>query len=293
MLLRNSLIVLFIFLIFSLSKAELNKFYIFLDDNGKEVIIEYFLNFENSSYNEIAIPLYTKIYNLNFSTTGKFVNCSEINNYISCKFSLTEEKKSIAIKFVTNKLYKDLNKNLRELSYSLNIPLFTKEFSLTLVLPEKAIISREEGSIFPTNYVLTVDPSGRRIVINWKLYNVDKMDLTFKSVYEGEFKSEITFPIFYFLPFLFSIPLIVFLIIFWKRKTDKRKILISVLNKEERKVIEILEREKMVNQRKIAEILDMSKSKVSRLIKSLEKRGLIIVEKRGRNNFIRISKKLK
>jgi len=69
------------------------------------------------------------------------------------------------------------------------------------------------------------------------------------------------------------------------------KELLPVLAEPERKVIEILLRErKDVDQRLVVKELDYSKSKISRLLKNLESRGIIEKTVKGRTNVLRLKK---
>jgi uncharacterized membrane protein len=47
-----------------------------------------------------------------------------------------------------------------------------------------------------------------------------------------------------------------------------------------------------VNQRKVVQETNLSKAKVSRVVKSLEERGLIEVERLGRTNKLKARKKI-
>jgi len=64
-----------------------------------------------------------------------------------------------------------------------------------------------------------------------------------------------------------------------------------LLDKDEKKVLEIILREKEIIQRKIVSSTNLSKTKVSRIISRLKERGIIEVEKRGRTNLIKLKKK--
>jgi len=72
----------------------------------------------------------------------------------------------------------------------------------------------------------------------------------------------------------------------------KSELILSVLNEAERIVIDIVRKQgkDKVDQRKIVAQSGFSKAKVSRIIQSLESRGVVSVEKMGRKNRITLRK---
>ncbi len=81
-------------------------------------------------------------------------------------------------------------------------------------------------------------------------------------------------------------------IMFVFRKQRIRDIL-PVLTEGERKVMEILLRDKEADQRAIVKETDFSKAKVSRVINDLIERGLVEKTARGRKNIIKLKKEVK
>ncbi|MBI2971265.1 MAG: hypothetical protein HYY37_02485 [Candidatus Aenigmarchaeota archaeon] len=83
---------------------------------------------------------------------------------------------------------------------------------------------------------------------------------------------------------------IVVLFIVYSRKRRYDEVL-PVLTEGERKVVEILLREKKdTDQRRLVTELDYSKAKVSRIVQNLVQRGLIESVRKGRTNLIRLKK---
>ena len=77
-------------------------------------------------------------------------------------------------------------------------------------------------------------------------------------------------------------------------KRHKVKNILPVLTEGERKIMEILLREKgTIDQRTIVKETDFSKAKVTRVINDLEKRGLVDKISRGRKNLIKLKKEVK
>lgn len=174
-----------------------------------------------------------------------------------------------------------------------SITQITSKFSMTVKLPLGAAIvekSKLEGSglqRFEPGWG-TEGTDGRRIFVQWVI-NEPKLGETydFSVVYE-KLIPEQEFP---FAPIV-GLLLIVIAIgaILYLRRPDMREVL-PVLTEGERKVVEILLREKKeVDQRLIVKELDYSKSKVSRIVKTLMERGLVEKTPKGRTNLLRLRK---
>jgi len=77
-------------------------------------------------------------------------------------------------------------------------------------------------------------------------------------------------------------------------KSDFTKIILNFLTYNEKKVInKIIENKGSILQSEISRMESMGKVKTHRIIKELERKGIVIVEKYGNTNRINISEKLK
>ncbi|MEM5874927.1 MAG: winged helix-turn-helix transcriptional regulator [Candidatus Aenigmatarchaeota archaeon] len=275
-------------LLFSISFSELSKFYVKIDFDIEKTKSIFTICFKNISENYFKIPVYEKYEKLNFSTFGKYINCWKNENFVECNFELTREKTCIDLLFYGKTKKEKLNDKIYSFSYSFNIPLIAEEISIAAVLPEKAIIANIENSIFPSNYFLATDPIGRRIVVGWKFDNNGKIDFLTKIIVEVPLEERKTGLIQIISYFVF--PIVIVIIIFYYLKFIKKETIESVLNENERKVVEILREKKKIVQKDLVQHLDLSKAKVSRIVKDMEKRGIIEVERRGRNNILKLKK---
>ncbi|MEM5811369.1 MAG: winged helix-turn-helix transcriptional regulator [Candidatus Aenigmatarchaeota archaeon] len=275
-------------LLFSISFSELSKFYVKIDFDIEKTKSTFTICFKNISENYFKIPVYEKYEKLNFSTFGKYINCWKNENFVECNFELTREKTCIDLLFYGKTKKEKLNDKIYSFSYSFNIPLIAEEISIAAVLPEKAIIANIENSIFPSNYFLATDPIGRRIVVGWKFDNNGKIDFLTKIIVEVPLEERKTGLIQIISYFVF--PIVIVIIIFYYLKFIKKETIESVLNENERKVVEILREKKKIVQKDLVQHLDLSKAKVSRIVKDMEKRGIIEVERRGRNNILKLKK---
>ena len=133
---------------------------------------------------------------------------------------------------------------------------------------------------------------GRRIFVAWTF---DKpalgQSLNIYAIYELLSGFD-PFTVFLVILVLIIIVFVAFMMFFFKKQ--KVRDLLPVLEDGERKVMEILLREKgEVDQRVIVKETDFSKPKVSRIIGNLMHRGLVEKHARGRKNLIKLKKEVK
>jgi uncharacterized membrane protein len=255
-----------------------------LDKNGK-------------SYIELTIIFSEIIDNLKFNFFGKIENFTASDNarcvvkvlevsFIDCNLSLTEANKTVKIKFETN----DFVKIAEDKFY------FNGDFSLgkniidavSLVkLPEGMVIVND--TIFPKGASTMTD--GRRIGVVWSIGNVSSdQALKFQVMYEP---TEKVSP----LPFqqlIITVPIVAFVVAFfvYSRVRKPKEVILSVLDDYEKKVINIITAAGgEVNQKKVVQETNLSKAKVSRIVKNLVNRGLIEVKRLGRTNKLKLMKK--
>lgn len=176
--------------------------------------------------------------------------------------------------------------------YRQSMTQITDRFSMIIKLPLGAALA-ELGDLDGTS-LKRFEPGeghegsdGRRIFVEW-VYNDPPLGQThdFSLVYESVFPNEL--PIVPMIGLLLMAGAVA--IILHLRRSEMREIL-PVLTEGERKVVEILLREKKeVDQRAVVRELDYSKSKVSRVIKDLMERGLIEKVPKGRTNLLKLKK---
>jgi uncharacterized membrane protein len=257
-----------------------------LEKNGNS-IVKIFITFEKLETDfKILLPI--KISKFDFSTSGKDISCNLIQNKVSeieCKFNLSEEGKTIQLNFETLDLVSKLNKTF----------YFTGDFSvwdninesfIVVRLPEGFVLS-EEGEIYPQDATITSD--GRRIVIVWRYKDIlPTQPLKFQFAYESTLEEFV----FSWRALLFISLLMVFMFIFiWKRMRKPEELILSVLDEYERKVMGIIKNAGEIKQKRIVQQTNLSKAKVSRVVKSLHERGLIEVRRIGRTNLIKLARK--
>ncbi len=195
---------------------------------------------------------------------------------------------------------KDFVDNIRDLKmfrYPFSVTQVVGKMNIALELPLGTALV-EESQLTGTG-LKPFDPNfgrqgsdGRRIFIEWEF---DKPTLgqtiNISAIYEilGGFDP---FTLFFV---ILALIVIAFLTILWYySKRHNVKNILPVLTEGERKVMEILLREKgTVDQRVIVKETDFSKAKVTRVINDLEKRGIVEKVSKGRKNLIKLKKEVK
>jgi len=179
--------------------------------------------------------------------------------------------------------------------FSFDIPVLwdTDRISMKVKLPHSAFIAEEDQVPLP------ISPSGaekgiegRRITASWVFRNKDTGDLIpIRIYYEGSLATSIENFIYRWL-FVFILVFIVVIFFVYRSMSKKSELILSVLNEAERMVIDIIRKQgkDKVDQRKIVAQSGFSKAKVSRIIQSLEGRGVVSVKRMGRKNRISLRK---
>ncbi len=244
---------------------------------------------------EFEIAIKGKVENLIATTIGEGIGCDvkEVGiSLISCKLNLTQEKRSIEISFETNDFVKKFgDKFLFNADFTLNQAI--DSMFVSVKLPEGMALVEEKipGRIsFPQNSTIISD--GRHIIVNWNLADLGENEsLIFQLIYEPLVKEK-HFPFLYLIGFAVAISLFSSLLLYFFYLKKPKELVLSVLDDFEKKVLNcIIEAGGEIKQKKIVKDTNISKAKVSRIIKSLEKRGLIDVKRVGRTNLIRLVKK--
>ena len=178
--------------------------------------------------------------------------------------------------------------------FSLDVPILwdTDELFVTVKLPEKvALAEKVLLPISPSGVDMTFD--GRRVITDWYFFNKKSGDIIPVRIYYEPLTYQ-PIQISYTWAFLLVIIVIVISVglVYRKVSYKKSELVLSVLNESERIITDIIKKEKKeeVDQREIVRQSGFSKAKVSRIIQSLEERGIIESERIGRKNKIKLKK---
>ena len=212
---------------------------------------------------------------------------------IVCKMKLTQSKRSVEISFDTTDFVKNLgekyfyngdftiNKEVKQVFASVRLSEIMK------LVSENATENRIS---FPDN--VTLETGGRTIIAGWRLSNIQpNQPLRFQFLYEQVQATPIfSIRLQYFLYLGMAAAAIVVFVIYWYKRKPQKMVL-SVLDEFERSVMDIIVANNgSVSQKKVVQETNLSKAKVSRVVKSLAERGLIEVEHRGRTNILKVQK---
>lgn len=230
-----------------------------------------------------------------FKTSANFKNYTceakrkDWGTLISCDFSHAgEEGRALSIRFRRTNCIKKID-NIFHFETSIKTPQEVPRIVSKVILDKGFILIPEPTQ--PTTLVPftpndgTEGSDGRRIFVVWERKNLKKGEGLDISVSYERSVPVTTQDNLIFL-FLGVAILIVLLILALRFKGEKREIE-SILKEDERKVVEIIKGHGgMCKQREIVRETDFSKAKVSRLIRDLEERRVIKIEKSGRTNEI-------
>jgi uncharacterized membrane protein len=268
----------------------------FIDSSGSSSV-EVVATFEGPESN-FTFDIVGRVENLAFTTTAGTVSCAASVRGIStvaCEMSQTEGRKTIQVNFDSPDLVKELgNRFLFSADYATDALI--RSMVVSVKLPEgMALVDEGNGQpgrlTFAQNATTLSD--GRRISVNWELRDIETgSPLRFEIFYESlisPFWSQLR--IRYFIAFG-VVAAVVLAFLLMRRAKKEQELVVSVLDEYEKKVMDIVHAAGgTVNQKKVVQDLNLSKAKVSRIVKSLSERGVIQVERRGRTNILKEIKK--
>lgn len=268
-----------------------------------------FLEPSGQSSTELVITFERPVNNFTFDVVGRINDLSASSmagpvecvadvrgvSRVFCSMSLTEERKTIQVNFKSEDLVKNLgNRFLFSSDYTLNQNI--RLMVVSVKLPEGMALVDDGGGnpgrlTFQQNTTKTSD--GRKIAVNWELRDIPagtplRFEIFYESLVDPFWKQ---LRIRYFFAFGVAVAVVLALLIM-RRAKKSEELIVSVLDEYERKVMDTIHTAGgIINQRKVVQDLNLSKAKVSRIVKSLAERGVIEVEKRGRTNILKEVKK--
>ena len=276
------------------SDIQFYKIDIKLDEEGKSDV-QLILTFtEPERY--LSFNVIGRIENFVATSNAGPVDCEvDISgtSSINCEMNLTETKKELRMNFTTTDFVKTLDDKFY-FSGDFSPHLAVVDVSATLKLPHGALLIGENISSSVLSYPKSASAHivGDSIIVIWNLHNIPATELLkFEVLYE-----QITPPAWFELRMRHFVLLgasfavvIGFIFVRYLRKSES--LVLSVLDEYERKVIDIITKEGEVKQKQVVQLTNLSKAKVSRVVKNLAERGLVEVERRGRTNRLKLVKK--
>jgi hypothetical protein len=291
---RFILISLIIFLSFDLALAQTIKEInttIDIQSNGK-TNIEIIFRFTDE-IKEVQFPIPYEIYDLTFDGGKCYVEKS-VKNVLICKPSSPFIVGQIIIKTNFRTEGMTTTKN-NKTSFTFDIPILidTERMNVVVKLPElMALVDNDLLPLSPSG--ANIGSDGRRIVLKWHFEDEFKGDIIplriyYENLNPTNFLQLIDFRWIIF--FLLIIAVGVFLV--YDRVSKKSSIVLSILNEAERTIVNIIQQTggKDIDQRLLVKSSGFSKAKVTRVLQSLEARGVVSLTRIGRKNKVVLKKK--
>lgn len=233
--------------------------------------------------------LFYRIHDLEYSASFPIQCKAKVTDIssITCDLQQNESLRSFTLSFKTESFVKRVNTTFYSYFSDFIFPFKVDNLVTMVKLPESYSFS-DTNKIIPKPQKIGSD--GKRIFAYWNYGNLDKnsaLRISFFFV-APEVKKGVPYLL---ILLVFILVFVVFALVFYLFYYRKRqfRLALSVIDKDEKKVLEILDNfEKPVNQKKIVELTGFSKAKVSRIINSLHERRIVDVERRGRINLVKL-----
>jgi len=281
----------FLFLI-SIARAKVVEYEVVVEIEKGDVVrwratITHDAPVERSSYFMIS-----RIGEVRITADGREVSCEVRKEVIGTSILCTDlNAREVCYEFLAYDVLGTVG-DIRRFAYSLPITMIVDRLEIEVKLPRGAeIVSREKLEklglvpITPQNATITSD--GRRIVVKWVVQSPplgSKIDISIFYEELSDAMKLVTVGV-----ILASIVVVTILTVSFRQRERARQ-LARVLTPQEKAIIELLLKspKKQIDQKTLASRLDLSKSKVSRLVRNLAERGIVEIERRGRKNRVRL-----
>ena len=250
---------------------------------------------DESSPNEIVIPIFYSAENLitdaNFHVVCKQEKAAYGTDVVCDISDLDRSSGAFKVEFETKDLIQKVGES-RLFKQQVVAPIDASKMSFKVVLPDGTGLVGENAYL-PKDGSNATD--GKRIFVSWTKENVKKGDI---------FSTQATYQYFFNdLGLLgIGIPLIVILGIgayFFLRQQPKPEAInpinyiLPVLKEDEKLIVEkIINAGGSIHQKHIVKESGYSKAKISKVLKSLEDRGMVRLERIGRSNRIYLQSKM-
>ncbi len=229
----------------------------------------------------VSIVTYYNVYGVRAEADGRSVQCSLSENAVGSSIICNGvNSKNIVITFQTNSLITSSG-GVYILKFGIPITDLINHTYVKVDLPKGYIISgRVNDSYYPPSGV--IGSSGRTIYVSW---SVDRPQigeyLRFYVYYEPASKTNFIYAI-------VALLVLAILVVIIYISRSRSKMILTALSSDEKRVMEMILKNKNIYQRDIVRETGFSKAKVSRILKTFEERGLIKRERRGRKSKIKL-----
>ncbi len=233
----------------------------------------------NESYDTLAFTTINEPLGILYD--GNYAIRQEDNYYvIEFEKRINAGKNSINFTVIYNDLIEQ-NGNQRILRTSF-YPSSKSDLTIELSLPMHFVLSEKEPNVIPKPTSIASD--GQKIKLIWNYPNVDYVDISVFYKAETDYRFIVIISILSFI--------IILLVFSFFYKKNVRKHIDEMLSSEEQKVIEQI-RNGIIKQKEIAQTLEFSKSKMSKIVRKLEEKGLIVRTPYFKTNILKLKNKIK
>lgn len=253
---------------------------------------------QNSSLKAFSLPLFYEIQNLKADSNFGNVSCASqkkaFGSQIDCAISPTPEKRMLTLEFDSFDMIKRVDGRFLY-KQEFHVPLETNSLSFKAILPEGMFLTSEGAfqQFLPLDGEKGSD--GRKIFISWRkevLAAGESFDtqVSYEALSDNsQMTALLTSGV-----FALGISIVLLVLGFWffyKRFRKDVKIVLPVLKGDEKRIMEMIIRDKgNTNQKLLVRESNFSKARVSKILKSLQERGIVRLEREGRGNNVRLVK---
>lgn len=253
---------------------------------------------QNSTIKTFTLPLFYEIQNLKADSNFGNVSCSQqkkpFGSQIDCKVSPTLDKRMLTIEYDSFDIVKRVDSQFLY-KQEFHVPLETKQLSFKAILPEGMFLASE--SVFQPYLPVSGEKGsdGRKIFVSWRKENLGAGE-SFDTQISYEAVSDNSQTMALFTGGLLGLGAIIIMLIvgfwfFYKRSKRNIKIVLPLLKGDEKTIMELIIRDKgNTNQKLLVRESNFSKARVSKILKSLQERGILKLEREGRGNNVRLVK---
>jgi uncharacterized membrane protein len=234
-----------------------------------------------------------EIYDLKATADFSWVNCmlddQDGRSSVSCDFmGMTPSKNTLTLEFNTNMGISMINDKYQYSSrYDVSLPV--ERAFMNVKLPKNGILAEEVAneSFFPPDGKIYTD--GWSIIVYWEKSDLNPGDsLEFSVLYTIPLVGGIFYNVVITVMTLIVIVVMLGVVFYVRRSPRTAATVKSVLNRDEKIIVDILSRYKgKIGQKVLVRESDFSKAKISRLVKNMKERGILDIEPiSGRENRI-------